>query len=314
MNPSLSFTEAIDFYLKTRRALGVALKTEETHLRSLARYAQQVQAPGPLTAALALAWAQLPQRTASVWWARRLGIVRRLARFWQAFDPQVQVPPAGVFGPGPRRRPVHIYTPGEISDLLAATATLGPARSLRPATFRTLLGLLACTGLRVSEAVQLQSHDFDPVAGTLLIRRAKGGQSRYVPLQSSAVAALQAYRRRRQAQAPQPRSPAFFLTHKGRPLSAKQAGYAFRRLRQQLGWTQVPRPRLHDLRHTFAVARLLAWQRRGHTAVDRKILALATYLGHRNIHHTYWYLSAVPALLALASQRLPQVRAREGRA
>lgn len=312
MKSALSLTQAIDFYLSTRRSLGFALKPDEQILRSLARRAQQVRHRGPLTEKLALDWARSPAEADSLWWARRLVVVRRFARFWHAFDRQVQVPPSGVFGSAYRRSPVHIYTAEEISGLLEAAAALTPAQSLRPATFRTLLGLLACTGLRISEALHLQIDDLDASAGTLLIRKSKFGQSRCLPLKPSSVAALKQYLRIRQSHHPQPNSGALFWTEKGRPLSYAVASTTFCRLRQQLGWTQSPIPRLHDLRHTFAVSRLIAWQRRGDDEVGRKMLALATYLGHSNIRHTYWYLSAVPELLALASKRLTSSVAKGG--
>ena len=311
MKRSLSITQALDFYLRSRRPLGFALNIAEGILRSLAQYADQINHKGPLTEELVLQWARLPQRADPTWWARRLVTARRFATFWHAFDPKVQVPPAGVFGTAYRRGHPYIYSANEIASLLGATENLTPSDGLLPPTFRTLLGLMACTGLRISEALKLQTHDFDAAAGTLLIQKSKGGQSRCVPIKPSTVFALEDYQRLRRKHCPRPDSSAFFLVEPGRPLSYKKASQTFARLRTKLGWTQLPLPRLHDLRHTFAVNRLIAWQRQGGDEVSRKILALATYLGHRNIRHTYWYLSAVPELLALVSQRLPLCRARK---
>lgn len=304
MKTSLCLAHAIDFYLSSRRSLGYRLKNDELLLRSLVRFARKAHLRGPLTEKLVYDWACSPVNADPLWWARRVVIVRRFAKFWNAFDPRVQVPQSGVFGPAYRRNPVHIYTVQEISDLLAAAADLQPAWSLRPATFRSLFGLLACTGLRISEALNLQMEDFDPVAGMLLIRRSKGGQSRHVPIHASVVKELNDYKRLRHKHHPQALSGAFFLSKKGRPVSYRAAIDAFHSLKKQLGWKQSPTPRPYDLRHTFAVKRLITWQRRKDDAVGRKILALATYLGHGNIQHTYWYLSAVPELLAIASKRL----------
>jgi len=304
MKTSLALSQAIDFYLSTRRSLGYRLKVDELLLRSVARYARKAHLRGPLTEKLVYDWACSPVDADPVWWARRVVVVRRFARFWNAFDPRVQVPQSGVFGSAYRRNPVHIYTAQEISDLLAAAADLGPAWSLRPATYRSLFGLLACTGLRISEALHLQMADFDAAAGMLLIRRSKGGQSRYVPIHGSVVQALNDYKRLRHKHHPQSQSSALFLSKKGRPVSYGAAIDAFHSLKKQLGWKQSPTPRPYDLRHTFAVKRLITWQRRKDDALGRKILALATYLGHSNIRHTYWYLSAVPELLAIASRRL----------
>ena len=248
---TLSLTKAIDFYLSTRRSLGFALKSNEKILRSLARYAKKVHHRGTLTEKLALDWVRLPQCTNPCWWARRLGVVHRFARFWHQFDNRVQVPPSGVFGPEGRRGSVHLYTQTEIGSLLKAASALPPKESLRPATFYTLFGLLACTGLRISEALHLQTGDFDSAAGILTIRRSKGGQSRYVPLKPSAMAKLQDYQRVCQKRHPVLKTTAFFLTDTGHPLSYMQATRRFRALRKQLGWIQSPRPRMHDLRHTL---------------------------------------------------------------
>jgi integrase len=310
---TLSLTTAIDFYLTTRRSLGFALKRNERLLRSLTRYAEKIHHRGPLTEQLAMDWVRLPQSANPGWWAQRLGVIHGFARFWHEFDDRVEVPPSGVFGPESRRRAVHLYNQNEIGSLLEAALTLRPKKSLRPATFYTLFGLLACTGLRISEALHLQTDDFDSAAGTLLIRRSKGGRSRYVPLKPSAIARLQEYQRLRQKRHPVPRSTAFFLADTGEPLSYRQAVRGFHFLRKQLGWTQTPAPRMHDLRHTFAVNRLISWQRHGDVRVEQKILVLATYLGHRNIRHTYWYLSAVPELMALASKRLGNLSTSEGK-
>ena len=310
---TLSLPKAIDFYLSTRRSLGFALKATEKNLRSFARYAKTVHHRGPLTEKLALDWVRLPKDVQPVWWARRLGLVHRFARFWHQFDNRVQVPPLGTFGHEGSRGPVHLYTADEIGSLLEAALALPHRKSLRPVTLYTLFGLLACTGLRISEALHLQTGDFDAVAGILTIRRSKGGRSRFVPLKPSAVAKLRGYQRLCQKQPLVAKTTAFFVCDTGKPLSYDQATRGFRSLRKQLGWIQSPIPRIHDLRHTFAVDRLIAWQRRGDAQVEQKILALATYLGHRNIHHTYWYLSAVPELMALASKRLGCLSTSEGK-
>ena len=313
MKASLSLSQAVDFYLCTRRRFGFALKTEERLLRSMVVYSRRVHHQGPLTEAFALEWARLPADAKPMWWAKRLHAVRGLARFWHTFDPKIQVPSAGVFGPGNCRRPVHIYNADEISQLLQAATMLRPAQGLRPAAFTTLLGLLACTGMRISEALNLQLTDFDSSAATLMIRRSKSGQSRVLPLRPSSVQALQSYQRVRQKHCSHANNAAFFLSERGKPLSYEMARAVFRSLREQLDWVRPPIPRLHDLRHTFAVNRLIAWQRQGGDEVNRNILALATYLGHRNIRHTYWYLSAMPELLALASKHLMATQRTEAR-
>lgn len=299
-----SLKAAVAFYLESRRGLGFALKSEGSLLENLVRHARQLHHCGPLTSQLALNWAQVPPPTHSLRRARRLEAVRHFARFWATFEPRTQIPPAGLFGPAYRRVPVHIYTPREIAALLAAAQQLSPQESLRPLTFSTLLGLLACTGLRISEALQLALADWEPAQAVLTIRQAKFGQSRHVPLASSATTALNTCLQARAKAFPKGNSDALFLNRQGQRLTYREAGGTFATLREQLNWQdQQPRPRLHDLRHTFAVECLLGWYRQGQEELNAKILSLAVYLGHRNIRHTYWYLSAVPELLALGSAR-----------
>jgi integrase/recombinase XerD len=306
MKKPRSVPAAIDFYLASRRQLGFALTQEGWLLGTLAHHARESHHRGPLTAELVLRWAQLPQPADPLWWARRLAIARQFAQFWVAFDPRTQVPPPGVFGPSHRRRPVHIYTQAQIAALLGATASLGSADGMRVATFKTLFGLLACTGLRISEALNLRPQDFDATGQTLLIQPAKFSPARRLPLQTSASVALNQYDQFCQQTLAQATRPAFFLNGYGRPLTRNYAEAVFAQLRAQLGWTQDPVPRLHDLRHTFAVRCLVGWNRQA-GGVDAKILALATYLGHRRVTDTYWYLSAIPQLLASSAARFEQL-------
>ena len=231
-------------------------------------------------------------------------MVIRFARFWQAFDARTELPPPGFFGPVQRRRPAHIYTAQEIRALLEATAVLGPREQLRAASMRALLGLLACTGLRVGEALCLNRQDLDWHNGTLNVRRSKSGHQRLIPVRASAVAALRAYAVLRDQNLPAASSnEAFFLSSTGRRLPYGTVRDSFLLLRRHLNWAQRPAPRLHDLRHTFAVRCLLGWCQR-HQPIGPRILTLSTYLGHRQVTDTYWYLSAVPELMALARNHL----------
>jgi len=299
-----SLKAAVAFYLESRRRLGFALESEGALLENLVKYAQQQGHRGPLTTPLALDWAQIPPSSCSPQRARRLLAVRHFALFWASFDPRTQLPPAGLFGSayGPRR-PVHIYTPDQLTRLLEATEQL-PTEGLYARTCHTLLGLLACTGLRSSEALALQVPDWDPHSAVLTIRQSKFGQSRCVPVSLSAAKSLRAYLKTRAQVFAQPHDPALFLNPRGRALDYDQVRATFAALRQQLGWESLqPQPRLHDLRHTFTVNCLLGWYRQGQPELNAKILSLAVYLGHRNIRHTYWYLTAIPELLALGTAR-----------
>lgn len=304
----LSLAKAVEFYLRHRRQLGFPLKEDGQMLQQLVGYAAKRAHRGPLTNQLALAWAQAPAQSSRLWWARRLDAARRFAKFWRAFDPRTELPPPGVFGPSYRRRAVHLYTQQEITTLMQQARALGGVRGL---TFQTLIGLLACTGLRIGEALRLYEHDLDWTAGLLTVRHSKCGRSRCLPVQASTLKALKSYRRKRQKYLRQTNPDPLFVGRSGRAIGYPQAAATFRGLRQHLGWKQRPVPRLHDLRHTFAVGCLLDWYRQGEE-VGKKLLCLATYLGHSHIQGTYWYLSAVPELLALAHARWPELRAQPG--
>jgi integrase len=179
---------------------------------------------------------------------------------------------------------------------------------LRPLTYAVFFSLLATTGLRLSEARRLERGDVDLAHGVLTIHRSKFRKSRLVPLHPTSVEALTRYAARRDACPDLPRSEFFFRTDRAPALRRFTVEGTFCSLRQRLGWTahgRARRPRIHDLRHTFAVRRLLRWYQQG-VDLDGKILALATYLGHAKVSGTYWYFSAVPELMAITAQRFEQ--------
>jgi integrase len=214
----------------------------------------------------------------------------------------------------PRRKPPHIYSDAEIAQLLRAAAGLRPRGGLRPQTYVTLFSLLACTGLRVSEAHNLTIRDVDLGASLLVIRETKFRKSRLVPLHPSAVTALARYAAFRDRYANFSRSEYFFRTDHAASLRKRAVEGTFDKLRTRLYWTvqgRARRPRIHDLRHTFAVRRLLRWYEEG-ADVDQKILALSTYLGHAKVTDTYWYLSAIPELLAITARRFELYARRAG--
>jgi len=302
----LSLTKAVQFYLQQRRRLGFPLKEDGQMLHQLVGYASEQGHRGPLTTQLALDWAQAPVGASRLWWARRLDAARRFASFWRAFDPRTQLPPVAILGPSYRRRTVHLYTPQQIAALMQAASQLGGLRGL---SFQSLIGLLACTGLRIGEALRLQQQDLDWAAARLTVRHSKFGRSRCLPLHRSTLGALKLYQQSRQKY--HSGHASFFLGGNGSAIDYWQAAATFRFLRERLGWNQEPAPRLHDLRHTFAVRCLIDWYRQGEE-IGQKILCLATYLGHANIHGTYWYLSAVPELLSLAQTRWAELKPAPG--
>ena len=298
-----SMQERVAFYLSCRRQLGYALRIEGEQLQRFARYADTRQHHGAITVELALSWACASKRSGPIGRARRLGIVRTLAKFCAGFEPETEVPPPRLLGPAHRRLTPHIYTGEEMAQMLEAAGELAPGKRLRSATMQCLLGLLAATGLRISEALHLQRNDVDLAQGLLCVRQTKFRKSRYVPLHPSACEALAEYARERDRCLPLPRESAFLLLEDGRAIRYDQARYAFNQIRIRLGWNHSSgrSPRLYDLRHTFACHRLLAWYQEG-IDVHSAMPLLATYLGHTKVTDTYWYLTAIPALMAIVSE------------
>jgi integrase len=204
----------------------------------------------------------------------------------------------------------HIYSEQEIVDLLAAARRLGPAPGLRGAVFEALFGLIACTGLRISEALALRNADVDLKHGMLTVLETKFTKSRQVPMHRSAVEALRRYRSMRDllSESAQEEAP-FFIGTRGRrrglPLSDRQVHRVFADLRAQLAWRNRGAhhaPRIHDIRHSFIVRRIVRWQAQ-EVDIDQAMLSLSTYVGHAKVTNTYWYLSAVPELMSLAAER-----------
>jgi integrase len=292
-------------YLSLRRQLGYALHSTGQQLMAFARYADAVGHRGPITVELAVTWAKLPQGARPHWWARRLQIVRGFAQHRCLFEPDTEIPPAGLLGPHFRRGTPHIYSEAEISSLLLAAAELGPVNGLRPHTYVTLFGLLVASGLRISEALHLGRDDVDLEHGVLTVVLTKFRKSRMLPLDPSTTQALAKYAQRRDCYFSQAAARTFFLGEHGKPLSASGVARTFGILRDELGWTknrEGRRPRIHDMRHTMVVRTMLRWYREG-SDVDRKILALSTYMGHVEVADTYWYLTAVPELMTLTAAR-----------
>jgi integrase len=251
-----------------------------------------------------------PKNAQRATWARRLSIVRRFAMWLNAADPRNQVPPPRLISGRRERHPPHIYTDDELKQLMAKASRLPSRRQLRAHTYETLIGLLAATGLRPGEAMALARSDVDLQSGILLIRESKFGKSRFVPLHDSTRMALSSYAKRRDEAGLQFQPKAFFVTESGLPLVASTVRRTFAEismtvgLRPAGGGSRIGRgPRLQDFRHTFATRRLVEWYRAG-LDVERELPKLSTYLGHSDVAHTYWYISADPELLQLATKFL----------
>jgi integrase len=299
----LPLRDALEDYLLLRRALGFKLASAA---RLLGQFVSYLEARGTstVTTSDALAWATLPAGASPAWQAIRLGAVRGFAAYLHGTDPSVQVPPAGLIRRGDDRATPYLYSDAEISALITAAAGLRPR--VRAATYQTLISLLAVSGIRIGEAIGLDRGDLDERSGLLVVRDAKFGKSRLVPLHPSTTAALTRYAALRDEHHPRPASPALFLSAAGTRLLHSNIGLTFTQLARQAGLTRRSascRPRVHDIRHSFAVATVLGWYASG-ADVAAMMPRLSTYLGHTDPKHTFWYLSAAPELMALAGKKL----------
>jgi integrase/recombinase XerD len=288
-------------YLRLRRALGFKLEFPGYVLPSLIGYLEEAGA-ATITAELAVSWAGLPRGVLPITWAHRLGAARGFARYLKTIDPATEIPPAGVWPSVTPRPQPYIWAEADIRLLLTAARTLRPP--LRAATYETLFGLVAATGMRLGEALGLDRADADLDGGVLTIRDGKFGRSRLVPLHPTVTSALASYAARRDRLCPSPAATRFFVSTAGTPLRTSSVDSAFAQLTTALGLrTPDRRPRVHDLRHSFASRQLLDWHRAGDD-VNARMPLLSAYLGHVSPAGTYWYLTAVPELMELAAARL----------
>ena len=297
-------------YLDERRRLGFELKSRGHTLMSFARYVDALEHCGPLTVEIMAQWARQDKwkRDDPATWARRLKLLRPFTRYLRQFEPHTEIPDESVFGPIQERLTPHIYHEQEIVDLLGVARTLRPLGGLRPATYETLFGLIAAAGLRVSEAVHLSEADVNLKLGLLTVRQTKFAKSRQLPLHPSTIEALHRYHKQRDQHVAVAAKMPFFVSSKGKGLGLRQVRRVFATLRQQLGWVSRgghDQPRIHDLRHTFAVRRVMLWQAQS-VEIDQAMLALSTYMGHAKISNTYWYLTAIPELMAVAAGKFEQ--------
>lgn len=296
---------ALNDYLNVRRALGFTLLRDERCLKQFIRFTEDEGATF-ITRDLALRWAIAPVQSSPAYWASRLRMVRQFARYCSALDGRTEIPPPDLIPARYQRKPPYLYTDQEITQLIQAAQSLPSVQGLRAATYSTLFGLLVVTGMRISEPLALDRADVDLDQGALTIRESKFGKSRWIPVHSSTRVMLQRYAEQRDRLFPSALTASFFLSERGARLSQWAVRYTFVKLSHQIG-LRGPQdhdgPRLHDLRHRFALTTLLHWYRCGED-VERHLPQLAAYLGHTHVNDTYWYLSATPELLTLAAQRL----------
>jgi integrase/recombinase XerD len=293
--------QAVEQYLRVRRALGYKLLVEG---RMLAQFATFLDERGQdhVTTDAAQQWATAPAGAATQWWAARLTVVRGFARFQAGFDKRTEIPPTGLLGrTGAQRSAPYLYSEREIAALLRAARRM--RCPMRAATFESFVGLMASTGMRTGEAMGLDSDHVDLHGGMLTVHGTKFGKSRLIPLHASVVEQLDRYQHQRDLLHPRAASPAFFLSGAGTRLNHTNASKAFTKLLTAAGIRAEPKPRLYDLRHTFAVTALADWYEQN-LDVAHLLPTLSTYLGHVSPATTYWYLHACPLLMTAAAQRL----------
>jgi integrase/recombinase XerD len=300
-------TVRLKHYIAVRRSLGYDLSFPERVLRRFTEFADSERADH-VTVDLFLRWKERYGSANNHTWCTRLSMVRVFASWLQGFDPRNEVPPPGLISSKPRRTRPYIYSDDQVAEMVAEAGRLPSSYGLRGWTCSTLFGLIAVTGLRVSEAIGLDDKDVDLNEAVLSIRRGKNGKGRFVPLSASAAERMRAYRAERNRLLGSSRA-AFFLLESGERPSDCSARYNFAQVSQRIGLRERQAfnkhgrgPRIHDLRHTFAVRTIMDWYRRG-LDPDREMLKLSTYLGHTKPELTYWYIEAIPELLQLACER-----------
>jgi integrase len=302
---AIAITAQVEDYLVSRRAMGFDLRGEGYQLHAFARFVGEQNEVGTLTLELLLRWVKGAVSPGPVTAARRVEILRPFLKYCRQFDPGYPAIPLGLCGPGHRRLSPHIYTDAEVTALLVAGSELKPD-GLRPLTCVTLFGLLAATGMRLSEALRLERKDLnlDQRQPSLTIRATKFKKSRLVPIHVSTANALASYQKATAVVLRRPGDETVFLTAEGRSLSQRTIHSTFDHLRRRLGWVARgghPQPRIHDLRHTFICKALLRGQQ--NNQIDHVVDAISTYVGHAKVSDTYWYISATPELMSGASQR-----------
>jgi integrase len=313
----MSLRHELADYLAVRRSLGFKLGSSERVLRRFVAFAD-AEGASHVTTALFLRWQGAFGQAGRQTWFARLGMVRLFAQWLHGLDASHEVPPRGLVPSRYRRVRPYIYSEAEIAAIVEEAATLPSIYGMRGLTCSTLFGLIAVTGLRISEALGLDTADVDLEDGVLRIRHGKLGKEGLLPLAGGVVERLRAYTRERDrllGLTPEP----FFVTCGGDRLGDCNARYNFALICQRIG-LRAPQqycrhgrgPRIHDLRHSFAARTIIGWYRTGKDPA-REMIRLTTYLGHVSPDHTYWYIEAVPELLELASARIMATEGEEAR-
>jgi len=305
-----TLSQRLDEYLALRRAMGFDLSFDERVLRKFTTYGDE-HGCHLISTTLFLDWKESYGSADNNTWSYRLGMVRRFA-FWLAeHDEQTEIPSNQLVSGRYRRQVPYIYAPKQIADIVAEAGRLPSPYGLRAALWQTLFGLIAVTGMRINEALSLKRHDVDLENAVLIVRNTKNGKDRQLPINKDTAARLASYASLRDRLI-ETKSPRFFIKEDGEPAGDCGARYNFAQVSRNIGLRSPQAfnrhgrgPRIHDLRHSFAVHTILDWFRDGRD-IECEMYKLSTYLGHSEPKHTFWYIQAVPELMQLAAARAEQ--------
>lgn len=293
-------------YLKIRRNLGYDLSTSERILKQFVSFLE-TKNETYITSDLFLQWKQVFGKASKNTWGKRLGVVRIFASWLHSMDSRHEIPPQALIPIHYRRKSPYIYTDDEISCIIEAASLLPSRNGFRAITYPAFFGLVSVTGLRISEAISLNNKDVDLQYGIITLYKGKNGKDRILPVTECTKNQLKEYSRKRDRLLGQTPDP-FFVSDEGIRLTDCAVRYNFAVVGKMIGLRAEQRfhkhgvgPRIHDLRHTFAVKVMINWYKEGKN-IDQEMLKLVNYLGHKKVTSTYWYIEAVPELLALASQ------------
>lgn len=304
----MNLSQNLQIYLNIRRKLGYDLRTSERVLRKFITFLEEKNETH-ITVDLFLQWKQFFGNASNSTWANRLSFVRLFASWLHTSDTDHEIPPLHLIPNCYCRKRPYIYTDAEIRSIIETASHLHSKNGLRSITYPAFFGLISVTGLRISEAISLNSKDVDLENGIITVYHGKNGNNRILPITDCTTSYLIEYSRKRDrliGYSPEP----YFLSDEGTRLTDCSVRYNFSVICQTIGLRDKQLyhkhglgPRVHDLRHTFAVKVMINWYKQG-KSIDREILKLVIYLGHTKVKNTYWYIDAVPELLSLASKRV----------
>jgi integrase len=298
------FADRLTQYVTLRTRMGIRDTNYWLYLRELDQYASVHAEITQLTQDVAIAVACLHPTNTEAQWARRYATIRQFADYLVGIDPTMRPLDPYVLHVRRHRPPADILTWAQIEALMQAVARLSPKHPMAGYTLRVIIGLAACTGMRIGEVAALNREDVDGKTSVLHIRQTKFSKSRLLPIQPATLDALAQYARVRDVTYPTPRDPAFFLNQRARRLakSTMENGFVFAARACGVRAAEGPGPHFHSLRHTYAVRCLERWYREGREIMSL-LPVLATYMGHAHYTDTAYYITAVPELLALAAER-----------